>query len=390
MPDGWRVPLSDVAVDDELRAAVADAVSSGWWSMGPRVAELEGRFAEISGTRHALAVANGTAALHLALLACECGPGDEVVLPALNFVAAANVIRHTGAMPRFCDIVGGNDLNLDPEDLEAAITSRTKALVVLHYGGHPCAIERVLAIAARHGIAVIEDAAHAPGASLRGRACGSFGAAGCFSFFSNKNLATGEGGMVVTDEDALAERLRLLRSHGMTTLTWDRHRGHAHAYDVVQPGFNYRLDEVRAAIGLVQLARLRDANAARARIVARYRDALDGVEGISVPFAERDDVVSAHHLAVVILPGHAGRDAVRATLRERGIQTSVHYPPIDRFTAYADGPRRPLPRTDSVADRLLTLPLFPHMSNEQVDSVVDALLDAVATPGRRAPAAAAV
>jgi dTDP-4-amino-4,6-dideoxygalactose transaminase len=389
MADGWRVPLSDVAVDDELRAAVADAVSSGWWSMGPRVADLEGRFAELSGTRHALAVANGTAALHLALLACECGPGDEVVLPALNFVAAANVIRHAGATPRFCDIAAPDDLNLDPDDLEAAITPRTNAIVVLHYGGHPCDMERVLAVAARHDITVIEDAAHAPGASLRGRACGSFGAIGCFSFFSNKNLPTGEGGMLVTDDDALAERLRLLRSHGMTTLTWDRHRGHAHAYDVVQPGFNYRLDEIRAAIGLVQLARLREGNAARARIVARYREALDGVEGLSVPFAERDDVVSAHHLAVVVLPEHAARDAVREKLRERGIQTSVHYPPIDGFTAYADGPRRPLPRTDSVADRLLTLPLFPHMSDEQVDAVVEALLAAVAAPAR-APVAAQV
>jgi dTDP-4-amino-4,6-dideoxygalactose transaminase len=389
MADGWRVPLSDVGVDDELRAAVADAVSSGWWSMGPRVADLEGRFAELSGTRHALAVANGTAALHLALLACECGPGDEVVLPALNFVAAANVIRHAGATPRFCDIAAPDDLNLDPDDLEAAITPRTNAIVVLHYGGHPCDMERVLAVAARHDITVIEDAAHAPGASLRGRACGSFGAIGCFSFFSNKNLPTGEGGMLVTDDDALAERLRLLRSHGMTTLTWDRHRGHAHAYDVVQPGFNYRLDEIRAAIGLVQLARLREGNAARARIVARYREALDGVEGLSVPFAERDDVVSAHHLAVVVLPEHAARDAVREKLRERGIQTSVHYPPIDGFTAYADGPRRPLPRTDSVADRLLTLPLFPHMSDEQVDAVVEALLAAVAAPAR-APVAAQV
>jgi dTDP-4-amino-4,6-dideoxygalactose transaminase len=379
MPEGWRVPLSDVAVDDELLAAVTDAVSSGWWSMGPRVAELEERFAELCGTRHALAVANGTTALHLTLLAAGCEPGDEVALPALNFVAAANVVTHAGATPRFCDVVGPVDLNLDPNDLEAALGPRTKAVIVLHYGGHPCDMDRVLELAAERGIAVIEDAAHAPGASLRGRACGSMGVAGCFSFFSNKNLPTGEGGMVVTNDDALAERLRVLRSHGMTTLTWDRHRGHAHAYDVVRPGFNYRLDEIRAAIGLVQLSRLRSGNEARGRIVARYREALDGVEGLSVPFPERDDVVSAHHLAVVVLPEDARRDDVREHLRARGIQTSVHYPPIDRFTAYADAPRRPLPRTGAVADRLLTLPLFPHMSDEGVDAVVEALVEAVAT-----------
>jgi dTDP-4-amino-4,6-dideoxygalactose transaminase len=388
MPDGWRVPLSDVAVDEELLAAVRETVSSGWWSMGPRVAELERRFAELSETRHALAVANGTAALHLALLASDCGPGDEVVLPSLNFVAAANVVLHTGATPRFCDIGGPGDLNLDPEDLEEAIGPHTRAIVVLHYGGQPCDMDRVLEVAERRGVNVIEDAAHAPGASFRGRPCGSIGSIGCFSFFSNKNLPTGEGGMIVTNDDALAERLRLLRSHGMTTLTWDRHRGHAGSYDVLRPGFNYRLDEIRAAIGLVELARLPEANAARARIVARYREALDGVEGISMPFPECDGSVSAHHIAVLVLPEEVDREEVRELLKSRGIQTSVHYPPIHRFSAYAGAAAdRALPETDAVADRLVTLPLFPHMAEEEVEAVVAEVLQAVRA-GRAAPVGA--
>jgi dTDP-4-amino-4,6-dideoxygalactose transaminase len=347
--------------------------------MGPRVAELERAFAEYVETPHALAVANGTAALHLALLAAGCGPGDEVVLPSLNFVAAANTIVHTGATPVFCDIRGEGDLNLDPADLEAALGPATKAIVVLHFGGFACDLGPVLDVARERGIAVIEDAAHAPGSRWDGRPCGTLGDIGCFSFFSNKNLPVGEGGMLVTASDELAAQLRLLRSHGMTTLTWDRHRGHASTYDVVLPGFNYRLDEVRAAIGLVTLARLDEENAARRRIATRYREALHGQHGLELAFAGRlGDESSSHHLAVALLPPGASRDDVRAALTEQRVQTSVHYPPIHGFTAYRDHERaRPLPRTDEVAPRLLTLPLFGHLTDEQVDLVTGSLLAAV-------------
>src|SRR5207244_4440011 len=283
-PLSWSVPLSDLLVDEELRAAVEETVASGWWSMGPRVEAFEQEFAAFCGARHAIALSSGTAALQLAVLAVGCGPGDEVVLPSLTFVAAANTVAQSGATPVFCDIGGPGDLNLDPGDLDAACGPATKAIVVLHYGGFPCDMDAVNEIAQRRGVAVIEDAAHAPGATWRGRACGTLGRVGCFSFFANKNLPTGEGGMLVTDDDAIAAQVRLLRSHGMTSLTWDRHRGHAHAYDVVVPGFNSRLDEIRAAIGLVQLRRLEAGNAARARIVARYREGLGNVDGLTLPF----------------------------------------------------------------------------------------------------------
>jgi dTDP-4-amino-4,6-dideoxygalactose transaminase len=374
----WLVPLSDIVVDDEIVDAVAEALRSGWWSMGPRVAEFEREFAGFCGVKAGFAVANGTAALHLALLALGCGPGDEVLVPSLNFVAAANTVGHVGATPVFCDIEGASNLNIDCDDVEAAVGPRTRAVIVMHYGGHPCRMDAILDVASRHGLAVIEDAAHAPGASWRGRMCGTIGDAGCFSFFSNKNLPMGEGGMIVTDDDALAERIRLLRSHGMTALTWDRHRGHAHGYDVVAQGLNYRLDELRAAIGLVQLRRLRDRNAARARIVARYRAELDGVAGIAMPFDSGGDAESAHHLAVIVLPSGCRREKFRTSVAERGIQTSVHYPPIHRFARYrALGATRPLPVTDAVADRLVTLPLYPHMSDADVAAVTAAVLDAI-------------
>jgi dTDP-4-amino-4,6-dideoxygalactose transaminase len=372
------VPLADLLVDDALRQAVSQVVDSGWWSMGPRVEEFEREFAAFVGVEHALAVANGTAALHLAFLAAGVGPGDEVVLPSLNFVAAANSIAHTGARPVFCDIVGEDDLNLDPADLEAAVGPNTKAIVVLHYGGFPCDMQSVREIADRHDLIVIEDAAHAPGGTWRGERCGALGLVGCFSFFSNKNMPVGEGGMVVTDDGDLAERLRLLRSHGMTTLTWARHRGHAPSYDVLLAGFNYRLDELRAAIGLVQLGRLPAENAGRARISARYREALHGTGGVTVPFGEVEEgTTPAHHLAVALMP-EGRRDDIRAALSEQRIQTSVHYPPIHRFSHYSkNGSGRALPRTEEVAQRVITLPLFAHMSDDQVELVIENVLAAL-------------
>ena len=384
-PPHWIVPLSDVEGDDELVQVVGDAVRSGWWSSGPRVAQLEREFADYTGARHALAVANGTAALHLSLLALGVGPGDEVVTPSLTFVAVANTIRLTGATPVFCDVRGDDDLNLDPDDLEAAITPRTRGVVVLHYGGFPCEIGTVLDIAARNGIVVVEDAAHALGAQVGGRGCGTFGAMGCFSFFSNKNLPIGEGGAVVTDDADLAARLKLLRSHGMTTLTWDRHRGHASSYDVAAVGLNYRLDEIRAAMALVQLGRIPTATKQRARLADRYVELLHGRLGMVMPFAEADRAAAAHHLAVLLLPAEVDREDVRASLTAAGVQTSVHYPPIHRFTAYADIPSRPLPRTEQVERRILTLPLFPGLTDEQQQLVADELLDAVGRAGGVAP-----
>jgi dTDP-4-amino-4,6-dideoxygalactose transaminase len=384
MPPG--IPLSDLAVDEEILGAVGDAVASGWWSTGPRVAAFEEAFARFLGAQHAVAVSSGTAALHLAVVACGCGPGDEVILPSLNFAAAANVVCHAGATPVFCDVTGEGDPNLDPLDVEAAVGPRAKAIVALHYGGFPCDMDAVAAIAERPGLVVIEDAAHAPGATYRGRPCGTLGAVGCFSFFSNKNLPIGEGGMVVTDDAALADRVRLLRSHAMTAVSWDRHRGHATDYDVVATGFNYRLDEMRAAIGMVQLSRLETGNAARARLAARYRGRLHEVSGLTVPPADdARHAGSAHHLAAVVLPPGADRQEIRAELKARGIQTSVHYPPIHRFSAYEDVGGRPLPRTDELAERLLTLPLFPHLREDQVDDVAAALLLALRRPRAFAP-----
>ena len=377
----WTVPLADVHVPEADIAVVADTYRSGWLSMGPRTARLEDEFARYTGAEHALAVANGTAALHLICLAAGLGPGDEVIVPSLTFVATVNAVRYTGATAVFADIESLERPWLLPDAVAAAVTPRTRAIMAMHYGGHAGQVEALAALAREHGLILLEDAAHAVGSRAGGRHLGTFGAASAFSFFSNKNLAVGEGGMVLTGEAKLAERMRLLRSHGMTTLTWDRHRGHASSYDVVALGFNYRIDEPRAALALARLERLDAENARRGELVQRYRDELAGVPGIRPALPPADGMDSAHHLFTAVLDEEVDRDAFRAALAERGIQTSVHYPPVHRFAIYAEG-APDLPVTDAYAARTVTMPLFAGMTDEQQDLVLDAT---VATLAASAP-----
>jgi len=262
----WRVPLADLDYGIEEDEAVLNVLHSRWMTMGSVTQEFERAFASFVGARHALAVSNATVALHLACIALGIGPGDEVIVPSLSFVATSNAVLYTGAQVRFADICDLEDWTISPESIERSITARTKAILPMHYAGYPSRMVEILEIASRHGLTVIEDAAHAPGARLQGRSLGTYGEIGCFSFFSNKNLSTGEGGMLVTDRDDLAEMVSRLRSHGMTSLTWDRHQGHAYSYDVVDLGYNYRIDEIRSALGLVQLGKLRENTACRESI----------------------------------------------------------------------------------------------------------------------------
>ena len=389
MPE-WTVPLADVVVGEEDISAVADVYRSGWLSMGPQTEALEREFAAYAGARHALAVANGTAALHLICAAAGLGPGDEVVVPSLTFVATVNAIAYTAATPVFADVVSVTEPWLDPAAVEAALTERTRAIMSLAYGGHPGSIADVAGLGRDREVALLEDAAHAAGSRLGGRHLGTFGLAGAFSFFSNKNLAVGEGGMVVTDDDELAARVRLLRSHGMTTLSWDRHRGHASGYDVVDLGFNYRIDEPRAALARRRLARLDADNARRAELDARYRELLAGVDGLTPALPPLPGAQLAHQLFTIVLDDGVGRTRLREELAARGVQTSVHYPPVHRFSIYAAAAVG-LPVTEAYAARAVTLPLFATMTLAQQDEVVDAvraalalLTAATASPGRGA------
>lgn len=375
----WQVPLSDIDLDEYEIAAVEKVLRSRWLSMGPVTQEFEAAFASMVGARHAFAVSNGTTALHLAYAALGLGPGDEVIVPALTFVATANAVIYTGATPVFADISSLDDLTISPADIAARITPATRAIAVMHYGGYLCDMAAIRALANQHELAIVEDACHAPGATCSAGRAGALGAVGCFSFFSNKNIAMGEGGMVVTNDDTLAERIRLMRSHGMTTLTWDRHRGHAASYDVVLTGYNYRLDEIHSAIGLSQLAKLAPNNQRRGEIVAQYRAAFTGMAGLQAPFtASRLDSRPAYHLFPIILDEDVDRTMFMAALRERGIQSSIHYPPIHQFTAFREHARDVhLPLTEAAGRREVTLPLFPTQTAEQVRHVVDAVAAAL-------------
>lgn len=370
----WHVPLSDVVISDDDIAAVVETYRSGWLSMASRTQEFEAAFADYVGTHHAMAVSSGTAALHLMCLAAGLGPGDEVLLPSMTFVATANAVRYTGATPVFVDIAGPLEPWMSAERCEASITSRTRAILQVDFGGHAGELTALAELAERHGVALLQDTAHALGTRLEGRPVGSLGLASAFSFFANKNLAIGEGGMVVTDDDDLAARVRLLRSHGMTSLTWDRHRGHASDYDVVALGFNHRIDEPRAALGHSRLRRLEEENGRRAKLADRYRDMLDGVVPCAMP--PTPGVTSANHLFAIVLPDVVDRPEFRDRLSADKVQTSMHYPAVHHFSIYADG-APDLPVTDRYADRTVTLPMFAHMTHAQQDDVVAAVARAL-------------
>ena len=376
----WRVPLADLDFGEAESQAVLEVLNSRWLTMGAVTQEFEKQFAHLTGAKHALAVSNATVALHLACLGLGIGPGDEVIVPSLTFVATANAVLYTGAQVRFADILGPGELTISPEDIERQITPRTRAVIVMHYGGYPCRMQAILEVAARHGLAVIEDAAHAPGAFLDGRHLGAWGDVGCFSFFSNKNLVTGEGGMLITDRDDIAEKARLQRSHGMTSLSWDRHQGHAYSYDVVTLGYNYRIDEIRSALGLVQLQKLAANNELRKRITERYWSAFAGSE-LGLPFRETSTALGmnpAYHIFPMLLPLGVDRSAFIDLLRTAGVQTSFHYPPVHRFSYYANRfPGVVLPNTESVAARQVTLPLYPGMQAASVDWVIHSVCRAL-------------
>ena len=371
----WRIALADTTIGDAEREAVLGVLDSGWLSMGPVTERFEDAFGAALGARHVLAVTNGTAALHLAAAALGIGPGDEVICPSLTFVASAAAMRQTGAAVRLADSASLDDFSLDPDEITRLVGPRTKAVVVVHYGGFPVDTDAIGKLAREHGLFVIEDAAHALGSTAAdGRTCGTIGDAGCFSFFPNKNMTTGEGGMVVFRDPEVAERARRLRSHAMTTLTWDRHRGHASTYDVVGVGFNYRIDEIRSALGLAQLERLDNLNESRQHLALRYRDYDFAKLGLRVPYPTWRGR-SAFHLAPLLAPSRDDRDHLRQALQEARIQTSIHYPAIHRFSSYTGAGE--LPWAEAIADRVLTLPLHPGLADSQIDEVCETIAGAI-------------
>ncbi len=355
-----------------------EALRSNWLTMGPRTQKLEREFAELNGVDHAVAVSSGAAGLHLAGLAAGVGPGDEVIVPAVGYVADAHVAHWCGGRSVFADIESADRPLLDVSAIEALITERTKAVLVVHMFGYARGMDQLRGLCADRGITMIEDCCEAAGATFAdGSPIGTASLAGCFSFFSKTELPVGEGGIVITDDADAAARMRLLRSHAMTSVTWDRHRGHAETYDVTDLGFNYRLDEPRAAMARAHLDAL-DQKLDRLRTsVARYRERLTVIDGVELPFTDEGVTRSGHFAFPVVLADAATRERVRLSLIERRIQTSF-YPAITQLSLYlGQGLENPCPRAEDFCSRHLTMPLSSLMSSDDVDLACDELAAAL-------------
>jgi perosamine synthetase len=365
------IPIARPQMGEEEKQRVWEAMASGTLAQGPRVAEFEEGFAAMVGVPHAVATSSGTTALHLALLGYGIGPGDEVITVPFTFIASANSVLYTGARPVLVD-VREDDFTMDPALVDAAVTSRTKAIMPVSLYGQPADMPALLAIAERHGLALVEDAAQAHGAAIDDRRSGTWGA-GTFSFYPTKNMTTGEGGMVTTADSELAERMRLLREHGMKV------RYH---HDVL--GYNFRMTDLAAAIGLAQLPRLAGFNERRRAIAARYDAELRGVITPAVPAG----VTHVYHQYTIRV---AGRDAFAERLKERGVGSAIYYPiPVHRqkpFEALGYGEQR-FPVTERLTEQVLSIPVHPSLTDDEVATVIGAVNETAAELGSLEAAAA--
>lgn len=373
----YRIPLFDLNFDEAEAKAAYDVIKSGWISTGPKCLELEAKFSEMLDVKHSVSLTNCTVALHLALVILGIKEGDEVIVPSLTFAATANAVRYVNATPVFADICSLSEPTISPNYIRSKISAKTKAIIVMHYAGFPCRMDEIMQIAEEHNLKVIEDACHGPLSEYKGKKLGTIGDIGCFSFFSNKNISTGEGGMLVTNNPDWAAEAKLLRSHGMTTMSYQRASGHATEYDVVRLGYNYRMDDIRAAIGVVQLDKLKADIEKRAQVRKWYLDALKDNHNIIIPFAQHQGFVSNYVFPIVIKGVNRDqRDALRNHIHERGVQTSVHYPAVHRFFSfkeyYVD-----LPLTDQYVESTLTLPMYAKLGKKEINCMCLILMRAI-------------
>jgi dTDP-4-amino-4,6-dideoxygalactose transaminase len=363
--------------EDEIRSVV-EVLSSGWLTTGMKVKQFEEEFARYVGSRYAVAVNSCTAALHLALDAVGIQEGDEVIVPTMTFTATAEVVLYFKAVPVFVDCLP-DTFNMDPDNVERAITSKTKAIIPVHFAGQPCDMAAILEIARRHQLYVIEDAAHALPAKYCGKMIGTIGDITCFSFYATKTITTGEGGMATTENPEWASRMRMMSLHGISHDAWKRYtKEGSWYYEVVRPGFKYNLTDIGAAIGVEQLKKCTAFGAARQRIAMAYGEAFSDLPEVQVPLC-KPDIEHAWHLYVIQLELERlkfGRDQFIEALRENGIGTSVHFIPLHMHPYYRDRfGHRPddFPNASKIYRRIISLPIYPKMTQSNVEQVIDAV-----------------
>lgn len=373
----YSFPLFKLNFDQSEETAILNVLHSKWISTGPKCEEFEGKFADALNAKYAVALDNCTNALHLSLVTLGIGDGDQVLVPSLSFVATVNAVKYVGAQPVFCDIESLENPVIDPYEIERKITPKTKAVIVMHYAGFPCNMRSIKKIADSNNIAVIEDSCHAPLSLYQDKALGTYGSMGCFSFFSNKNISTGEGGMIVTNDEDLYKKLKLLRSHGMTSMSYQRASGHAVDYDVIELGYNYRMDDLRASLGIVQLSKLPQDLQRRKIVRSLYINSLGNLSSIVIPFKSYSERCSNYIFPIVLINGCENkRNYLREYLSEKGIQTSVHYPAIHKFKVY-NSPSISQPITEYYSANTLTLPMYGSLNESDIEYISSSVIEGV-------------
>lgn len=372
----FKVPFFTPWITNSDKKAVLDALESTFLTDGPLLRKFESEFAKFTGAKYAIGVSNATTALHLSLIALGIGKGDEVIVPDMTFVATANAVAHSGAIPVFVDI-DKDDLNISVESIERNLNKKTKAILPVHFAGKTCNIEKISNLAKKHKLVLIEDCAHAIGARYNKKHVGNFGDAGCFSFYPTKNITTIEGGMIITNSSKVADEVRQSRNHGISrTLSQRYSKGKPWEYDVIRSGYNYRLDEIRSALGLNQLKRISKLNMLRRNACKYYSDKLKNIKGIITP-PKIFDESNVNHLYIIRVNRDYGisRDELFGKFIERGISATVHYKPLHEFTVF----KKRIKNMNLVRNaidayqEIISLPLFPQISRTSQDLVIECI-----------------
>jgi dTDP-4-amino-4,6-dideoxygalactose transaminase len=366
----WKYPLGSPELGNEELEEVTNVIKSGWLSMGKYTKKLEDRFAAKVKSAYSLATSNCTSSLQLSLVALGIGKGDEVIIPAMTYVATASAVVASGATPIFADSISQTDFTISPDDIERKISSKTRAIIPVHYGGFSASMDRIMEIARKYNLRVIEDCAHAPLAKFNGKYVGTFGDAGCFSFYSSKNMTCGEGGMVVTKSPALHKKMKILRTHGVTKSLTERENAKLGDYDVVEYGFNFNIDDIRAAIAVIQLGKLEKFNEKRRSLFMTYRDILRDSGKVKLVFGDRDISEAAPHLVTIVVKDEP-REKLEKRLSDGGVQTGRHYELIPNFSRYRD--KNFFSRVENI-DNIITLPLHTKLSTEDISYICSLIL----------------